>query len=189
MHPDVNPSPNAHEQYSELNGAYETLKDPKKREMYDMYGTADPRSIPNNQGRGGMPFGGMPFGGGPFGGGFQQTICENGVCRVVQSNQKQGGMPFGSFQMNFGGNPRRKREQQSNDPFSFLGNIFGGFEEASSSFGDFGSNFFSSFGKSEPKPKQKPFSSTSQSKTGPKKQTQKTKKTQNTQYKARNKPF
>ncbi|NTU72914.1 DnaJ domain-containing protein [Candidatus Roizmanbacteria bacterium] len=37
-HPDRNKSPEAHEKFKEINKAYETLSDPKKREAYNQFG-------------------------------------------------------------------------------------------------------------------------------------------------------
>lgn len=56
-HPDANPDnkEEAEKKFKEVNEAYEVLSDPKKRKMYDQFGTADPQG-----------FGGA---GGPFGGG------------------------------------------------------------------------------------------------------------------------
>ena len=56
-HPDANPDnkEEAEKKFKEVNEAYEVLSDPKKRKMYDQFGTVDPQG-----------FGGA---GGPFGGG------------------------------------------------------------------------------------------------------------------------
>lgn len=70
FHPDKNPGDKkAEEKFKEITEAYETLSDPKKREMYDQFGHA-----------GAQGFGG---GGNPFGGGFNRS-----------SSTGQGGDPF-----------------------------------------------------------------------------------------------
>lgn len=66
LHPDVNKSPNAEEEFKELNEAYDVLSDPNKRAYYDRTGSAP----------GASAGAGNPFGGGYvdfediFGGGF-----------------------------------------------------------------------------------------------------------------------
>ncbi|KAJ9149033.1 hypothetical protein NKR23_g4533 [Pleurostoma richardsiae] len=66
-HPDTNKEAGAKDQFAEIQGAYEILSDPKKKEQYDQFGATgfDPNAGP---GPGGDPFGGAgnPFSG--FGG-------------------------------------------------------------------------------------------------------------------------
>lgn len=54
LHPDVNKSPNAEDEFKELNEAYDVLLDPNKRAYYDRTGTAP----------------GAASAGGPYGGGY-----------------------------------------------------------------------------------------------------------------------
>ena len=67
-HPDKHKGEKAaEEKYKQINRAYEVLSDPKKRQMYDQYGTEEPF------GAGGASAGtqGSPFGGGFSGFNFQ----------------------------------------------------------------------------------------------------------------------
>jgi DnaJ-class molecular chaperone len=81
-HPDKNKAPEASEKFKTINQAYETLSDPKKKQMYDQYGHdaytrqgATSQGNPNanqngsysysySSGGGGNPFEGFDFGGG-----------------------------------------------------------------------------------------------------------------------------
>src|SRR4051794_8584105 len=61
LHPDLNPSPEAHQRFKEVTAAYEVLSDPQKREIVDLGG--DPLA----------PGGGMGGGAG-FPGGFTDIM-------------------------------------------------------------------------------------------------------------------
>ena len=66
-HPDTNKDPTAKEKFAEAQQAYEILSDPKKKEMYDQYGSA---AFANGDptGAGGAQPGGGGFAGNPFAG-------------------------------------------------------------------------------------------------------------------------
>ncbi|KAI9732657.1 MAG: hypothetical protein M1834_003994 [Cirrosporium novae-zelandiae] len=76
-HPDTNKDPSAKEKFTEAQGAYELLSDPKKKQAFDQYGSA---AFDQNGGfdpnAGGNPFTSAGGFGGPFsgsGGGFGES--------------------------------------------------------------------------------------------------------------------
>lgn len=82
LHPDVNPSPRAAEDFAEAKNAYETLSDPQKRSMYDMTGNAGgmPGGMPGGFGGGFNPFAGAGAGGAnPFGAGGANPFANAGA--------------------------------------------------------------------------------------------------------------
>ena len=98
-HPDKNKTPEAEKKFKEINEAYEVLKDPKKKQMYDQFGHA---AFQGGAG-GGFP-GGFP-GGNPFGGG-------TGPFNFTYRQYGGGDSPFEGFDFS--------------DPFDIFEQFFGG---------------------------------------------------------------
>lgn len=72
FHPDINPDPDAADQFKKVSHAYEVLSDPQRRQNYDQFGDENGNGA---QGFGGGGFGGFDFGdifGQFFGGGAQR---------------------------------------------------------------------------------------------------------------------
>jgi molecular chaperone DnaJ len=113
LHPDVNPSPKAAEEFSEVKQAFDVLSDPQKRSMYDMTGNSN---AAGNFGGGG-PGGFNPFanagGENPFANmGGQNPFAGMGG----QPGQGQPGFNFQDFEeifekMSAGGKEKAKKPQ------------------------------------------------------------------------------
>jgi DnaJ-class molecular chaperone len=96
-HPDVDKSADAGKKFKEVQGAYDVLSDPQKRQTYDQFGSA---AFENGGGNPGGA-GGGPFGGG-FGGfgnsGFQYSYSNTGGVDpfdILEQFFGGGGSPFG----------------------------------------------------------------------------------------------
>lgn len=114
-HPDLNPDDKtAKQKFQDVQQAYETLNDPKKKQMYDQFGS----DYEQMGGGGANPFaGGNPFGGG--GGqvppGFEHMFGGGGGAGGVTLEElmKQFGMGGGGgFEGGGGGRKRSRRQQQ-----------------------------------------------------------------------------
>ncbi len=119
-HPDMNPDDpeGAKKKFQEIQAAFDVLKDPEKRKMYDLTGSADGQGFSggNPFGGGGNPFGagGNPFGGGNFhwstsGGQGAGGINLDDILGMFGGGG--GGNPFGSAGASAGSSRTRRRKQ------------------------------------------------------------------------------
>ncbi|KAH0608572.1 uncharacterized protein H6S33_001706 [Morchella sextelata] len=95
-HPDTNKEPQAREKFQELQAAYEILRDPEKKTMFDQHGESafDP-SGGFNSGAGAGGFGGHPsgfsgFGGGGFGADFSFEDLFNAFSGTTHGKRSRG---------------------------------------------------------------------------------------------------
>ncbi|XP_006454746.1 hypothetical protein AGABI2DRAFT_182724 [Agaricus bisporus var. bisporus H97] len=103
FHPDTNPDKNARDKFVEIQDAYDTLKDDKKRAAYDKYGAASqqPGFDPDAFARGG--FGGFNAGGFPGAGGFSAGgFSFEDLSSVFGSGRGSGGPQPDLFEQLFG---------------------------------------------------------------------------------------
>ncbi|QVL32571.1 DnaJ domain-containing protein [Telmatocola sphagniphila] len=106
-HPDRNlGDKTAESKFKEIQSAYDTLNDPKKRQNYDQFGTDTP------MGGAGGP-GGFNFAGGPGGGGAN---VDPAMFEEVFSRMHGGGMPDLSSFFGGGGGGGKKRGRRSAPP-------------------------------------------------------------------------
>lgn len=114
LHPDANPDdPTAEERFKEVSLAYEVLKDPEKRRVYDQYGPEGLRGM-GSGGGGGDPFG---FGGGGLGDIFEAFFG--------------GGSPFGGGGRRGPAGPPRGADMEAVVDLTFEEAVFGAKTEVS----------------------------------------------------------
>lgn len=117
-HPDFNKGDKAKEEkFKEINKAYEVLKDPEKRKLYDQFG-ADFENAQHFQRQPGGGAGGFTFDGANFGGGDFSDIFEN----LFGGGRGAGAGGFGGFQQR----PRRGRDVEAELPLTLLEALKGG---------------------------------------------------------------
>lgn len=124
-HPDLNPgNKEAEEKFKEINEAYEVLKDPEKRKLYDQLGQdwQNAQQFQNGQGFGGgqYTFNGQDMGGADFSDFFESIFGQAGA-RSGRGSQF-GPDPFGGFSSR----PRRGRDVEAELPLTLEEVLRGG---------------------------------------------------------------
>lgn len=124
-HPDLNPgNKEAEEKFKEINEAYEVLKDPEKRKLYDQLGPdwQNAQQFQNGQGFGGgqYTFNGQDMGGADFSDFFESIFGQAGA-RSGRGSQF-GPDPFGGFSSR----PRRGRDVEAELPLTLEEVLRGG---------------------------------------------------------------
>lgn len=113
-HPDRNKKdPRAKEKFEKIANAYELLKDPERRRIFDMTGDDNPQA---QQGGHGFPGGGFGFPGGGFGGIDIEELMRQGFFQQGHPGGHGHGHGHGHAQ---GG--QRRQQRQTTYSFSFGG--------------------------------------------------------------------
>lgn len=109
-HPDRNPGDKtAESKFKEIQNAYDTLNDPKKKGFYDQHGT----DIPQGGTGGGFPGGGFPGGFQPGGQQIDPEMAQEMFRRMFGPGGGGGG---GGFEDILGGRSRGRGRQRSQSP-------------------------------------------------------------------------